>query len=572
MMELLNTPIPLAQWVEAFTSWMTRVFAGFFGAVQQTGSVLMEGMTETLQLIPPLLFIAILALVMYFVSGRQKGLTLFAILGPLLILNQGLWSEMLYTLTLVIVATFISIVLGIPLGIWMSKSEGARNVITPILDFMQTMPAFVYLIPAVAFFGIGMVPGVFASVIFALPPTVRFTNLGIRQVPKDLTEASEAFGSTAWQKLFKLELPLAKQTIFAGINQTTMLALSMVVTASMIGAPGLGEGVLTALQRANVGSGFVYGTALVILAIVMDRLTQKMNQPMRAMEPAKAKKRQRLTTGIALAAVLFLITGTTYFAFLQNTDDTVVLSSVQWDSEMASAHVMKTVLEDAGYVVEIKNLDPTVMWSAVATGEADATVAPWLPNTHGFLYEQYADQMVDLGPNMTGAINGIAVPSYMEVDSLAELTDEAGRRITGVEPGAGVQAMAQALPESYPNLSDWTVTSSSTGAMLVEMEQAIANEEEFLAVAWAPHWMFETYDLKILDDPELAMGDEEQIVSFARQGLAEDMPEVYRIIDNFQWSVEDMQSVMLDLQDVGPEAAARTWVDENQDKVTSWLE
>lgn len=571
-MDILRTPIPLAEWVEAFTRWMTQSFAGFFSFIQRVGSVIMDGMTETMQLIPPLLFIAILAAVMYFISGRQKGLTLFAILGPLLILNQGVWNEMLFTLTLVIVAALISVLLGIPLGIWMSKSEGARNVITPILDFMQTMPAFVYLIPAVAFFGIGMVPGVFASVIFALPPTVRFTNLGIRQVPKELTEASESFGSTGWQKLTKLELPLAKQTIFAGINQTTMLALSMVVTASMIGAPGLGEGVLTALQRASVGSGFVYGTALVILAIVMDRLTQNMNTPVQAQDPAKGKVRKRLTMAVALASVLFLVAGTTYFAFRGDEDQTVVLSSVQWDSEMASAHVMKTVLEDAGYTVEITNLDPTVMWSAVANGEADATVAPWLPNTHGFLHEQFADQMVELGPNMTGAVNGIAVPSYMEVDSLADLSDEAGMRITGVEPGAGVQAMAQALPESYPNLSDWTVTSSSTGAMLVEMEQAIANEEDFLAVAWAPHWMFEVYDLKILEDPELAMGEEEQIVSFARQGLEEDMPEVFRIIDNFNWTVEDMQTVMLNLQDVGPEAAARSWVDENQDKVSSWLE
>lgn len=571
-MDILRTPIPLAEWVEAFTRWMTQSFAGFFSFIQRVGSVIMDGMTETMQLIPPLLFIAILAAVMYFISGRQKGLTLFAILGPLLILNQGVWNEMLFTLTLVIVAALISVLLGIPLGIWMSKSEGARNVITPILDFMQTMPAFVYLIPAVAFFGIGMVPGVFASVIFALPPTVRFTNLGIRQVRKELTEASESFGSTGWQKLTKLELPLAKQTIFAGINQTTMLALSMVVTASMIGAPGLGEGVLTALQRASVGSGFVYGTALVILAIVMDRLTQNMNTPVQAQDPAKGKVRKRLTMAVALASVLFLVAGTTYFAFRGDEDQTVVLSSVQWDSEMASAHVMKTVLEDAGYTVEITNLDPTVMWSAVANGEADATVAPWLPNTHGFLHEQFADQMVELGPNMTGAVNGIAVPSYMEVDSLADLSDEAGMRITGVEPGAGVQAMAQALPESYPNLSDWTVTSSSTGAMLVEMEQAIANEEDFLAVAWAPHWMFEVYDLKILEDPELAMGEEEQIVSFARQGLEEDMPEVFRIIDNFNWTVEDMQTVMLNLQDVGPEAAARSWVDENQDKVSSWLE
>ncbi len=182
------------------------------------------------------------------------------------------------TTTLVLFSSIISIIIGIPLGILMSKSNVAENIIKPILDFMQTMPGFVYLIPAVAFFGIGIVPGVFASVIFALPPTVRMTNLGIRQVPKELVEAADSYGSTASQKLFKVEIPLAKSTIMAGINQTVMLSLSMVVVASMIGAPGLGREVLTALQRTQVGNGFVAGLSLVIFAIIIDRLTQSFNK------------------------------------------------------------------------------------------------------------------------------------------------------------------------------------------------------------------------------------------------------------------------------------------------------
>ena len=203
---------------------------------------------------------------------------IFSIIGLWLIYNQDQWENLMYTVTLVIIASVLSIIIGIPFGILMSKSKIANTIIKPILDFMQTMPAFVYLIPAVAFFGIGMVPGVFASLIFAIPPTVRFTNLGIRQVPKALVEAADAFGSTGVQKLFKVELPMAKPTIMAGINQTVMLALSMVVTASMIGAPGLGRDVLSALQRADVGTGFVAGIGIVILAIIIDRLTQGANR------------------------------------------------------------------------------------------------------------------------------------------------------------------------------------------------------------------------------------------------------------------------------------------------------
>lgn len=207
------------------------------------------------------------------------------------------------TLTLVIVASMISVVVGVPLGIWMAKNNTVKSIVNPILDFMQTMPAFVYLIPAVAFFGIGMVPGVFASVIFALPPTVRFTNLAIREISTELIEASDSFGSTPSQKLFKVELPLAKNTIMAGVNQTMMLALSMVVTGSMIGAPGLGREVLSALQKADIGNGFVSGISLVILAIILDRVTQAFNAK------SEGGKSSSLNKWIGIGALLVFLGG-----------------------------------------------------------------------------------------------------------------------------------------------------------------------------------------------------------------------------------------------------------------------
>ncbi len=191
---------------------------------------------------------------------------------------------MIQTLSLVLTSGFISVVLGIPLGIWMSKSKVVESILKPVLDLMQTMPAFVYLIPAVAFFGIGMVPGVVASVIFSMPPTVRLTNLGIRQVSTELIEAADAFGSTGSQKLFKVELPMAKGTIMAGVNQSIMLALSMVVIAAMIGARGLGQQVYYAVGQNNVGAGFETGFAIVIIAIILDRLTQSFARDKRDVE------------------------------------------------------------------------------------------------------------------------------------------------------------------------------------------------------------------------------------------------------------------------------------------------
>ena len=270
--------LPVSEWMSDIITWLTQNLSWFFGAIRDGGAWLMDGITDLLLFIPPVLFILLLVALAFFASRKKFGLPVFTLLGLLYIHNQGLWDPLMYTITLVLVASLLSILIGVPVGIWMAKSRTANWIITPILDFMQTMPAFVYLIPAVAFFGIGMVPGVFSVVIFALPPTVRFTNLGIRQVPDEMIEAAESFGSTGSQRLFKVELPLAKPTIMAGINQTVLLALSMVVIASMIGAPGLGERVINALQRAQVGPGFVAGVALVVLAIIRDRVLQGFNK------------------------------------------------------------------------------------------------------------------------------------------------------------------------------------------------------------------------------------------------------------------------------------------------------
>jgi len=198
----------------------------------------------------------------------------FALIGLYLIENLGLWEQSMQSLALVLTASILSILVGVPLGIVCARSATLRNVVTPVLDFMQTMPAFVYLLPAVSFFKLGVVPGVIASIIFAVPPTIRLTNLGIRQVPEELVEAADAFGSTPMQKLMKLQLPMAMPTIMAGINQTIMLSLSMVVIASMIGAQGVGALVYRAVTQVKTGAGFEAGIAIVIMAILLDRLTQ----------------------------------------------------------------------------------------------------------------------------------------------------------------------------------------------------------------------------------------------------------------------------------------------------------
>ncbi|WP_375180210.1 ABC transporter permease/substrate binding protein [Enterococcus rotai] len=567
-----NYQLPVASWVETITEWMTNTFSGVFSFFQSTGQSLMDGITSLLVAIPPVLFIIILTAIAFFISNKKIGLSLFTLIGLLFIYNQNLWTDLMSTVTLVLLSSVVSIVIGVPLGILMAKSNKAQSIITPILDFMQTMPGFVYLIPAVAFFGIGMVPGVFASVIFALPPTVRFTNLGIRQVPKELVEASDSFGSTGWQKLFKLELPLAKNTIMAGVNQTTMLALSMVVIASMIGAPGLGRGVLSALQRAQVGNGFVNGVALVILAIIIDRFTQNLNKKKSTPAKSKLSKKQKIGgTAVAIVAIIALIAGSTLFSSAKNEEKNISLSYVEWDTEVASTHVIGEVLKDVGYNVSLTPLDNAIMWESLSKGETDAMVAAWLPGTHGEQYKQYKNKVDDLGENLKGAKLGIVVPQYMDVDSIEDLKDQAGKKITGIEPGAGVVAAAEKTQKAYNNLSDWSVETSSSGAMTVALGQAIKNKEEIVITGWSPHWMFAKYDLKYLEDPKGTMGKEETIHTMARKGLEKENPEAYNILKNFHWTKEDMESVMLEINNgTEPTQAARNWIDSHSKEVAEW--
>jgi ABC-type proline/glycine betaine transport system permease subunit len=274
-----NIPqIPLVEWVDAMVSYLRTNARWFFDPISEFLDLFVNGASDVLMFFPPLVFIALMVIVTIYLTKKVWGLPVFVLFGLLLIWNLDYWEGTMLTLALILSASLIAIIFGIPLGIWMAKSETVESIVKPVLDFMQTMPAFVYLIPAVSFFGIGMVPGIIASVIFAMPPVVRLTNLGIREVSKELIEASDAFGATGTQKLFKVQLPLAKNTIMQGINQTIMLALSMVVIASMIGAEGLGTEVYRAIGRNQAGQGFASGIAIVILAIILDRLIQVMNK------------------------------------------------------------------------------------------------------------------------------------------------------------------------------------------------------------------------------------------------------------------------------------------------------
>jgi glycine betaine/proline transport system permease protein len=264
--------IPLGRWVDQSVHYLLDHDASTFDSIGKAIESFAALIEHGLQAIPMWALMAFfIAIGLWRVGWR---FAIFATLSQLLIYATGFWDQTVITLGLTLSATLISLVFGVPLGIWTARNKHVAMVVRPILDLMQTMPAFVYLIPAAMLFGLGRVPGILSTVIFAMPPAVRLTSLGIRHVNREIVEAGQAFGCTPWQLLYKVQFPNALPSIMQGVNQTIMLALSMVIIASMVGAGGLGNDVLASIQRLDIGLGFESGLSVVLLAIMLDRITE----------------------------------------------------------------------------------------------------------------------------------------------------------------------------------------------------------------------------------------------------------------------------------------------------------
>jgi glycine betaine/proline transport system permease protein len=276
---LFDGSLPLQAWINEGLGWVVEHCRPFFQAVRAPIDATLTGVSDVLLAAPAPVVIAIIGLLAWqFTSRALAAGTVAALLGVALL---GVWPEAMVTLSLVLTSLAFCLAIGLPLGIFLANSDRAQNILRPLLDAMQTTPAFVYLVPVVMLFGIGNAPGVIVTIIFALPPLVRLTNLGIRQVRPDLIEAARAYGASPWQLLTRVQFPLAMPSIMAGINQSLMLSLSMVVIASMIAVGGLGQMVLRGIGRLDMGLATVGGLGIVLLAITLDRLTQAMGQPRR---------------------------------------------------------------------------------------------------------------------------------------------------------------------------------------------------------------------------------------------------------------------------------------------------
>lgn len=269
--------VPIGTWVDGAFDWIDDNLSGLLQLFRDVMTAVVEGLIDVLMWPPALLMVALFALVAWLVASWR--LAVGTALGFALVISMDIWLPAMQTLALVLVATLVAVAVAIPLGVLAARNDTVSAVVRPVLDFMQTMPGFVYLIPAVTFFSIGLVPGVFATIIFALPPGVRLTELGIRQVDRETVEAGQAFGASPWQILRGIQLPLAVPTILAGVNQVIMLALSMAVIAGFTGADGLGKLVVESIARLNTPLGVEAGIGVVILAIFLDRVTAALGSP-----------------------------------------------------------------------------------------------------------------------------------------------------------------------------------------------------------------------------------------------------------------------------------------------------
>ncbi|MGD6755557.1 ABC transporter permease/substrate binding protein [Streptomyces sp. BH105] len=583
--------IPFGDGVNDVVQWMLVHLDWLFGFFESIFNGVYNGLTELLQAPEPLLLAGIFAVIAFWLRGTLGAVLAFV--GLWFIQNLELWDKAMETLSLVLVSTLIALIIGVPLGIWAARSDRISNLFRPVLDLMQTLPAMVYLIPAILFFGSGAPAGIVATLIFAVPPGVRMTELGIRQVDKELVEAADAFGTTPRSTLFRVQLPLALPTIMAGVNQVIMLGLSMAAIAGMVGTGGLGGAVNEAIGQLNVGLGAESGISIVILAIYLDRMTSSLGQQVsplgrRALNKLRAAQglkiwsyRPRPAVAVVGVVVLALVAGGMGM-FGQNNAATspaaastnvgqgkkISIGYIPWDEGVASTFLWKEILEQRGFKVEAKQFDAGPLYTSLAGGTVDFQTDSWLPVTHAEYWKKYGKDLEDLGSWYGPTSLELAVPSYMkDLKSMEDLKGQADKfdgKITGIESSAGESALLKSkVLKEYGLDKEYKVVDSSTPAMLAQLKRAYAAKKPIVVPLWSPHWAYNDYKLTKLKDPKGAWGKGDGIHSLARKGFGEDFPEVNKWVKNFKLSEKQLTSLEAEINKVGK--------GKQQDAVKAWL-
>ncbi|MFJ9040617.1 ABC transporter permease/substrate binding protein [Streptomyces sp. NPDC102406] len=585
--------IPFGDWVNDVVEWLLNHMSWLFDFCKTVFDGLYDGIADVLQAPEPLLLAGIFAVIAFWLRGTAAGVLAFV--GFWFIDNLELWDDAMLTLSLVLVSTIIALVISVPLGIWAARSNRVSGLFRPVLDLMQTLPAMVYLIPAILFFGSGAPAGIVATLIFALPPGVRMTELGIRQVDKELVEAADAFGTKPGNTLLRVQLPLALPTIMAGVNQVIMLGLSMAAIAGMVGTGGLGGAVNEAIGQLNVGLGAEAGISIVILAIYLDRMTSSLGtqvSPLGRRALAKARAGQNLKIwsyrprpAVAVVGVVILALvagGMGVFGGSSSTTASggsgdvgqgkkISIGYIPWDEGVASTFLWQEILEQRGFEVETKQFDAGPLYTSLAQGAVDFQTDSWLPTTHAQYWKKYGSELEDLGSWYGPTSLELTVPAYMKgIDSLADLKGQGakfGGKITGIESSAGETALLKSkILKAYGLDKEYKVVDSSTPAMLAELKRAYAKKKPIVVPLWSPHWAYNDYDLKKLKDPKGAWGKGDGVHSLARKGFGTEFPEVAQWLKDFRMSEKQLTSLEAEINKTGKgkqQDAVKTWLKKN---------
>ncbi|MFF1743543.1 ABC transporter permease/substrate binding protein [Streptomyces mirabilis] len=585
--------IPFGDWVNSAVDWLLNHMAWLFDFFKTVFQGTYDGIDAVLQAPQPLLLAGIFAVIAFWLRGTSAGVLTFV--GFAFIDSLELWEDAMVTLSLVLVATLIALVVSVPVGIWAARSDRVSGIVRPVLDFMQTLPAMIYLIPAILFFGTGAPAGIVATLIFALAPGVRMTELGIRQVDKDLVEAADAFGTTPRDILLRIQLPLALPTVMAGVNQVIMLGLSMAAIAGMVGTGGLGGDVNEAIGQLNVGLGSEAGVAIVILAIYLDRMTSALGtqvSPLGRRAAAKLRAAQGLKiwsyrprAAVAVIGVVVLALVAGGMGMFGGTDSTstaadgrnvgqgkkITIGYIPWDEGVASTFLWKEILEERGFQVDAKQFDAGPLYTSLSQGDIDFETDSWLPTTHEQYWKKYGSKLDDLGSWFGPTSLELSVPSYMKgVDSLADLKGKAGTfggKITGIESSAGMMGLLKSkVLKDYGLDKEYKVVDSSTPAMLAELKRAYAKKEPIVVTLWSPHWAYSDYDLKKLKDPKGAWGKGDGVHTLSRKGFAQGNPAVGQWLKNFRMTEKQLTGLEAEINKVGKgkqQDAVRAWLKRN---------
>ncbi|ROP45197.1 MULTISPECIES: ABC transporter permease/substrate binding protein [unclassified Rathayibacter] len=574
--------LPLGAAAENVVDLLTQTFQPVFDLLRTVFGAAYTGVDFVLATPPFWVVIALIAVLAYAARGWVFGLG--SAVGLLLIASVDQWDNAMDSLALVLVASAVAIALSVPLGILAARNRTASAILRPVLDFMQTMPAFVYLIPALILFRVGVVPGIVATIVFAMAPGVRLTELGVRGVDSELVEAGESFGSSKWRILRQIQLPLALPSILAGLNQVIMLSLSMVVIAGMVGAGGLGGDVVASIGRIDVALGFEAGIAVVILAIILDRMTSALGAPSPARVARASSRKAVVATRTAIAAVSVgvvaslgasAVAGPATTAAVDNGDRTDVTLAVfqGWDEGIAASRLWGAVLEEEGYDVTLQSIDVAPGFSGLASGDYDLALDTWLPITHGDYLDEYGDRIVDLGAWNDDAKLTIAVNEDAPIDTLEELAanpEVVGNRLVGIEPGSGLNGITtDAVIPGY-GLEGMEYLTSSTPAMLQELSSATAAGENIAVTLWRPHWAYDAFPVKDLEDPKGLLGEAEGIHAFGSASFDSDFPTLSSWLRDFRMDSDTLYSLENALFNEGADdqdAALESWLAENREYV-----